>query len=48
MCNYRIIVGEPDHWPYLRYLIRELDLLVEYFDGCQISTMLLGGGTPWC
>lgn len=46
MCNYRIVVGESDHGPYLRYLVRELDLLVERFGELEISTILLGGGTP--
>lgn len=46
-CNYRIIVGEADRWPYLRALLRELELLAEQYGGeLEISTVLFGGGTP--
>lgn len=46
-CNYRILLGEQDHWPYLNYLIKELDLLCDaYGEPLQIDNILFGGGTP--
>lgn len=45
-CNYRIIVGSPEHWTYLKYLIKELDLLKSYFGDLSIDHIWFGGGTP--
>lgn len=46
-CNYRILVGEPEHQTYLDYLMRELDLLVAHYPaGTSVQNVLIGGGTP--
>jgi oxygen-independent coproporphyrinogen-3 oxidase len=45
-CNYRIITGASEHWTYLEYLIKELDLLVNYFGELHIDHIWFGGGTP--
>jgi oxygen-independent coproporphyrinogen-3 oxidase len=46
-CNYRILVGEPEHKTYLEYLTRELDLLVSHYPaGLAVENVLVGGGTP--
>src|SRR5947209_7889007 len=45
-CNYKIIVGAQEHWTYLSYVTRELDLLKAYFGDLAVDNVLLGGGTP--
>jgi oxygen-independent coproporphyrinogen III oxidase len=45
-CNYRIIVGEADHWPYLRALANELAVLIGQYGQLEVNNILLGGGTP--
>ena len=45
-CNYRIITGATEHWTYLKYLIKELDLLVNYFGELHVDHIWFGGGTP--
>ena len=46
-CNYKIIVNSPENWTYLRYLIRELDILInDYLGALSVDNILLGGGTP--
>jgi oxygen-independent coproporphyrinogen III oxidase len=40
------VVGEPDHWPYLRALSSELDVLTGQYGPLEIDNILLGGGTP--
>ena len=46
-CNYRILLGETDHWPYLRHIVKELALLREAYGGTlEIDNVLFGGGTP--
>jgi oxygen-independent coproporphyrinogen III oxidase len=45
-CNYRIITGAKEHWSYIEYLIKELDLLVNYFGELHVDHVWFGGGTP--
>src|SRR5215213_7859583 len=45
-CNYRIVTGSPENWTYLKYLIKELDLLKGYFDDLSVDHIWFGGGTP--
>jgi oxygen-independent coproporphyrinogen III oxidase len=45
-CNYKIIVGAQEHWTYLNYIIKEIDLLKGYFGDLSVDNVLFGGGTP--
>jgi len=46
-CNYKIVVGSQEHWTYLKYVTRELELLIkDYFHDLSVDNVLLGGGTP--
>jgi oxygen-independent coproporphyrinogen III oxidase len=45
-CNYKIVVGAPENLTYLGYIIRELDLLLDYFGTLSVDNLLIGGGTP--